>query len=210
MSKKKANPKGGFKGPLLGLLVIGAMGAGALSTFVVMGPGREVPADQRRTERLPEHQEPKPAATRKPAGEDVRNTPPRGVQRDLDDKKVTVLNPKSDAEGNLQYDQEDRNVDEKVGAIRTAINGFLRSENVAPKEAELVKANVKDGLLTLEFNEAFDTTYGTEDERTIVDGILRTAGQWKAVKQVKFTIMGRDLETLGSIELIDPLPVLRP
>lgn len=199
MSNKKSNPNSGNRGALMALLLVGAMGATALTTYITMGPGKSIPKEEQRAERLPEHQEGKTDST---AG--------KMDLKDPVETQVTILSPKSDDKGNITYDKRTETVPQGENRYLLAINSFLEEAKISPEGSKAVAADLEpDGLLTLQFNEAFDTTYGTEDEEILVDGILKSVGQFRAVKRVRFTIMGRPMETLGNIDLTQPMPALR-
>lgn len=90
-----------------------------------------------------------------------------------------------------------------------AINRYLRSVEAVPKEANLIACVIKDGTATLNFNTSFRTSYGTDDESTLINGVLAVMGQFEDVNFVKFTVEGKNLESLGNLDLIDPQSVLR-
>lgn len=89
-----------------------------------------------------------------------------------------------------------------------AVNEFLGQLKMVPKGARAVSCKVSDGLASLDFSNEFETTYGTEDEQTVVKGILTTMSQFKDVKKVKLTVSGRTLDSLGNIDLTAPQDVL--
>ncbi len=122
---------------------------------------------------------------------------------------MAIKRPKYDDEGNLRFESRTEDVPKNTTAYLAAINGFLGEAKLTPEGASATSASLKDGVLTVVFNKAFDSTYGTEDEQTLVNGILVSAGQFPEVKKVKFTIEGRPMETMGNIDLSQPLSTLR-
>ncbi len=92
----------------------------------------------------------------------------------------------------------------------TTKSGREAKTDIAPKEARATKAVLTErGELRLQFNNAFDRTYGSEEERALVDGILHSLGQFKEIVNVQFCIGDQPMETLGHIDLSTPQAVLR-
>ena len=89
-----------------------------------------------------------------------------------------------------------------------AINAFLKTLKVVPKDAVAKTCIVANGTATIDFSPAFETSYGTEDEQTILKGIMTTMSQFKGVKFVKMTVGGKTLESIGNVDLTEPQPVL--
>lgn len=126
------------------------------------------------------------------------------------DKKpadVKVLTPKYD-KGDLKLDSKKVTVTPGEDPKVQAVNGYLAQLTMLPKGAVLKACQISDGVATLDFSNEFETTYGTEDEQTILKGILTTMGQFPEVKQVKLTVGGRTLETLGNVDLTLPQDVI--
>lgn len=173
------------------MLLVGALAAGSIAAWVQMNPTKDIPEAERRVARLPEHQESRP----KPKPRETTS-------------EVEVLKPRY--EGNdLKYDRAKATVPQGEDKMVFAVNQYLKDLKMIPAGAKATKATMKSGDLTLDFNTAFDHTYGSEDERTIVDGILRTLGQFAEINSVRFTIEGQQMETLGHLDLTTPQAVLR-
>lgn len=91
-----------------------------------------------------------------------------------------------------------------------SVNDFLHDSHIAPDEARATKAIMSPkGELKLQFNSAFDRTYGSEEEGALVNGILRSLGKFRQIVNVQFYIGDEPMETLGHIDLTTPQPVLR-
>lgn len=73
----------------------------------------------------------------------------------------------------------------------------------------VLSVDVKDGIATLSFNPAFESGYGTDDERTMIEGLQRTMGQFTDVQKIEIVVDGKNIESLGNIEISEPLDVLR-
>lgn len=191
MSKKRQNHNRKPTNGLWGLLLAGALGAGSLAAWVQMNPTKEIPASEKRVSRLPEHQDSVHSSSETNKG------------------KVQVLKPRYEGD-ELKYDRHEAEVPTGEDKMVYAVNQYLKASKIAPSDALAVKATLaSNGDLKLDFNPAFDHTYGSEDERALVDGILHTLGQFPEINSVSFTIKGEQLETLGHIDLTTPQAVLR-
>ncbi len=166
------------------MLCVGVFGLGALAAYVKLGGADKVPASER-------------SAT----------LPGQGAQKSA--RPVTVLTPRY-SDDKLLFDKTQKTSPEGQDAMVYALNEFLAGSKVTPTDARAESCTVKDGVAMVEFSKAFDRTYGTEDEHTVVEGILRTMGQFPEISSVQFNVGGQPLETLGNIDLTTPQPVLRP
>jgi hypothetical protein len=161
------------------LLALGILGFGGLAWYVANNPYSDLPREMKA---------PKPEVKRE---SEARIFTPKanGAEITLEERKVEV--PKG----------EDPMV--------FSVNAFLQRAMVSPPEAKLLGVQVdEDGLATLSFNRAFERTYGTLDEKTLLDGIRASMGQFPNVKKILLTIEGQPLETLGGVDLTEPLDVL--
>lgn len=90
-----------------------------------------------------------------------------------------------------------------------AVNQYLSGVKAVPQKARAVKCEVSNGIATLDFTPEFETSYGTEDEQTILKGLLTVMAQFDGVQKVKFTVQGRTLESIGNVDLTEPQPVMQ-
>lgn len=91
-----------------------------------------------------------------------------------------------------------------------AVNAFLHNTPVVPKGAEAKSVKLVNGVATVDFNKAFLKSYGTDDESTVVNGLLAALGQFKGVEKAAFTVEGQPIDTLGASDLSAPVEVLKP
>lgn len=193
MNKRRAaNPSRGAsaKGVWF-LFFLGVCVVGGLAAYIQTTPNaREMPQSERR-------------ATR---GDTPRTATTEAAGQDRPKGRVEVLKPEY-VDGDLRYTkssaQTPRGQDERVFAV----NEFLRATGLMPGGARAVSCVVEGGVATIEFSPEFDQTYGTEDERTIVDGVLRALAQFEGVRSVQFQVGGKPMETLGNIDLSRPLKI---
>ncbi|MCC7101968.1 MAG: GerMN domain-containing protein [Fimbriimonadaceae bacterium] len=189
MTKKRKNHK-----PTNGLwavLLAGALVAGSVAAWVQMTDNKSIPISERRS---PTERPGKPAKVHVPQSEG---------------ETVAVLKPRYDGDA-IKYDRTEAQVPKGIDKMVFAVNEFLRESDIAPKDARATKAVLTErGELRLQFNNAFDRTYGSEEERALVDGILHSLGQFKEIVNVQFCIGDQPMETLGHIDLSTPQAVLR-
>jgi hypothetical protein len=137
-------------------------------------------------------------ARRKPSG--PAQSHPRPTQ-------VHVFKPSFEG-GRLSF-SEDRSVTTgDVDPMVYALNQFLQASAVAPG-AKALSVTVSGGVASADFNDAFQREYGTEDEQTLLQGIQRTMGQFHDVRAVQILVAGERIDTIGSVDLTAPLPVIR-
>lgn len=121
---------------------------------------------------------------------------------------VKVLKP-AYKDGELTFSETTQNSGTGEAREVFAVNAFLKETKFLPSGARAESVAVKNGLAEVTFTKEFETTYGTEDEQTLVNGILKTLGQFKEIEKVAFKVDGHALDTLGSIDLSEPQPVIR-
>lgn len=125
-------------------------------------------------------------------------------------EQVTKLTPKMEGD-DLVFEEQRATLPAAVDPMVYAVNDYLSQLEVVPKEGRVESCRVgADKVAILDFTPAFaEGGYATEDEMTVVRGILRVMGQFPEVDFVKFTVEGQPLETLGNIDLSLPQRVDR-
>lgn len=171
--------KGNRSGLLWGLMLLGTVTVASLAAYVKNTPASRVPVDELR------------ASVRRDDGQE---------------RQVRVVSPSYEGSA-LKLDSKSERVPAGADEILFAVNRFLEEAKVSPSQAKAQGAKLDGDLLTLDFNKPFDKRYGTEDEQTLVKGILAAASQFEGVKRVKLTVEGEALESLGNIDLTEPQPV---
>jgi len=177
--KNKGNP---------GLLLLGLAGlaiVGGLSYYVANQPKPEASPSKE-----PQSRVERPAPIQQPG------------------EPVTVFTPEY-SQGELKFKETRQAAEPGQSKEAYAINAFLKQTGFVPANAKVLSVSVQNGLATVTFSEAFETTYGTEDEQTLVNGILKTLGQFKEIRKVVFKVGSHSLDTLGSIDLTEPQDVIR-
>lgn len=164
----------------LAIIVIGLAVLAAIAAYVQLAPAKKVPEAIRRTE--------------------------LGGQATQQAKEVRVLTPRYE-DGNLRFDSRPVRPEPGQDPVMAAINGFLSEARVAPPEAKCLSARREGDLVTLDFSAPFGQTYGAEDEQTLLGGIAKTLAQFPGVERFRITVEGRPIETLGNIDLTDPLAI---
>jgi hypothetical protein len=145
----------------------------------------------------------------------VKLAPADTVPKDVDAEirpgggGVKLLTPYYNDDGGLKYRIEEVNVPKDTDPYVYAVNKYLDLVSSVPEGAVLKSVKIENTIAVLDFSAEFETSYSTFDESTIVNGILTTMGQFPEVSYVKFMVEGKRLETLGNLDLIDPLEVQR-
>jgi spore germination protein GerM len=145
-----------------------------------------------------------PAASVPPERHRSQEDPAQGLRSP---DKVTVYRPRYEGD-DLVFDKTTKATKEEDPKV-FALNEYLKSLPMVPKEARVRSVKVKAGVATVDFTAAFATTYGTEDEQTVVKGLLTTLGQFEDVNEAVLTVEGRPLDTLGHLDLAGPQKVMR-
>lgn len=178
-----ASRKKSNTGIIAALLLVSAVGGAVMGAYVMTTPeARKVPADLRR-----DHVSAKPA------------------------QKPKALVPKMVGH-DVVYEKRDITVPAGQDARVFYVNEFLKelhAKDIGNKSARAIGVDLQDGVAYLDFNRAFDETYGTEDEGILIQGILRTLGQFPDINKVQFEIEGKPMETTGNIDLKTPQDVIR-
>lgn len=164
---------------ILGIGIVGGLGA-----YVKMS-GTGIPPE--------EHREQNPGKKLEPPKVDVKSHE--------ETQALKSFVPHFSESGDLSFTTKPLTVPDGEDARVYAVNHFLQETKVAPAEAKLMSIDVHDGIATLSFNKAFFDGYGTDDERTLVEGLQKTLGQFKEIQTLDFRNEGAKVESLGNIEL---------
>ncbi|MHB0997743.1 MAG: GerMN domain-containing protein [Armatimonadota bacterium] len=106
-------------------------------------------------------------------------------------------------------------VDSKGDLVKSAFNLLIEEvdtddlANPIPEGTSILGLNIKDGLLTLDFSREIVDNFsgGSEDEGLLLESILKTAAQFKNIRQVQLMVEGKPLDTLGHLDFSGPLDV---
>ncbi len=136
----------------------------------------------------------------------LKPAPPAAQEQRSGD--VKVYTPHYDPKGNLSLKPGLAHATTKEDPRVFAVNQYLAQLSMVPKDARAKACTVRSGVATIDFTSSFDTTYGTEDEQTILKGILTAMSQFPEVRRVLFTVDGKPLSSIGNVDLTDPQPVI--
>lgn len=171
------------------LFLVAAGGATALGIYVQSGHDKVPPAEPA----------PKPQIT-------------RPVEKPIEHKEqnptVMVLVPSSKGE-NLTFKEDNRPLPLGEDAKVYSINEYLRQLPSVPKDAKALSVEISNRTAVVQFNKAFtDASYGSMDEKFVLDGVCATMGEFPDIDQVMFQFDGKPIDSLGHADLTDPLPVI--
>jgi len=150
----------------------------------------------------PEERKPEPTITRKV------DQKPAEKPKELASEGSVLVPTMNGME--LTFQSETRPMPAGSNPMVFAVNEYLKQIPAVPKDARLVGVEVIDHTAIMQFNRVFgETTYGSEDEKTVLDGLCATMGMFPDVSQIKLEAEGKGIDSLGHVELGDPLPVTR-
>lgn len=195
MPSQTKSRKQGLKTPLVLFWTCASVLALAFG-YAKFSDGNRVPLDERRDTRVVG-----PSTGGKVAADSEK---PRIARRDT----VTVSKPVYDS-NDLRYTSTNHPVKSNEDPYLVAINGFLEASHVVDQGAKAVSAHLEGSVLVINFSKPFERTYGTDDERTLIDGILHTVRQFNEVQAVRILVVGDRIDTLGNIDLNEDLQVTR-
>lgn len=193
MARKKKNARGATAAILAGVFVVTGLAA-----YIANGPGKNVPA--------PEARQDKPELSPTVKAPDTQHHADNQAKKETQD--VTLYTPKYDG-GELKFDKTPGTANAGSDAMIKVVNEYLAKIPAVPKEGRLKGVEIHGGIATLSFTPEFENGYGSEDEETIVVGILTALGQFPDIKKAQFTIEGKQLESLGHADLSTPQDVIR-
>jgi len=90
-----------------------------------------------------------------------------------------------------------------------ALNAYLKLVPAVPQGAEVTGVVVVSGTATVNGNKAFgEASYGSMDEKLVLDGICATLGQFSDVEKVVIQVEGKPIDSLGHADLTVPMDVI--
>lgn len=173
-------------GPIFFAFLGGAVLTG--SAFLVMNGGlREVPPELKRQDKI------------------SGDPPPKAAE-------VTIYTPKFDDKGSVSFEGKAQKIEPGAEdtAVLDAVNAYLGNAAAVPKDAKLMSIKMDGTTAILDFNAAFRAGYGTDEESAVINGVLVTLGQFPQIKKALFRVEGKPLDTLGVMDLSEPLDVASP
>ncbi len=129
------------------------------------------------------------------------------VQPNPTEKKPTIQVPvpKND-NGNVVFEMKPKEADIGTDIVVESVNAFLKSSKIAT-EAKVISAKYEGDHLILDTTKLFDRGYGTDDEHTLFDGIVKAVSANSKVKTLEFLSNGSPVSSLGNIEFNGPIKV---
>lgn len=125
-----------------------------------------------------------------------------------ENEKADVLVPRYEGH-DLKFDSKSVSVPKGEDARVFAVEGFLKNANVLPPGARLLGVSVNDGVATISFNREIFNGFGSDDERTLVNGLAHVLGQFKDIDKFVLLGNGEAVDSLGHLDLSEPQPVVR-
>lgn len=123
-----------------------------------------------------------------------------------DPTSITIKKPQF-LDGELTFDDSTIEVPKGQDPKKFALNTYLAQLSYVPVEATVQSVTMDGSVAVVDFSEAIEAGYGTEDESILINGLLASLSQFEGVDWMRLTVNGKPLTTLGSSDLTDPLPV---
>jgi len=118
-----------------------------------------------------------------------------------------VLTPKSKG-GDLSFDQSTESVPKGTDPIVYAVNRYLQNSHVTKPEAKVLGVRIDpDGVAEFDCTEAMETSVGSSDEQTLIQGISKTLSQFPNIKKAKFLVSGEVIDTWGNVDISNGIDV---
>lgn len=129
-------------------------------------------------------------------------------KRQDDDSRVNVFKP-SYRDDKMVLEPEPVRVPAGRTKLFAAVSELIRDEKLFPKGVKLLGAEVKGKTAELNFSEELRAGYSTDEEEALLKSLSATVGQFPEVENLRILVAGSAVETLGNVDLSDPLPVTR-
>ena len=130
------------------------------------------------------------------------------VQKENGDARVNVFKP-SYQDDKMVLKPTPINVPPGRTKLFAAVSELIRDEKLFPKGVKLLSAEVKGRTAELNFSEELRAGYSTDEEEALLKSLSATVGQFPEVDNMRILVSGSAVDTLGNVELSDPLPVMR-
>jgi spore germination protein GerM len=182
------------------MTVISCTAVAGLAVYVTKAPnGARVPQEEHRNGGGPEMQ-----VTNRRAAPNVKVEPIDETEAVGETAQVLTPRYKGD---DLTFTREKRNVPADEDAKTFALREFLKKANVTPAGTRLLSVSVSGGVATLSFNKNLYGGYGSDDERTLINGIAEVLKQFPDVKKAVLVVDGEAVDSLGHLEITDGILV---
>lgn len=187
MKRKKRNKKNA-QGILVALALIALASFAGLAAYVRFSPAGEYSRMEKTKLEVIKKERKKPAS-----------------KRIEESQQVYVPRPFARG-GSVEWTFEIVQAQHGVDPLVLAVNRFLESSKIA-SNAKLLEVRYRGENAELEFENLFYSGYGTDDEQTLLKGILIAVSENSKAKTVTFYENGKLVRSLGNIELEIPQPV---
>ncbi|GMV37889.1 MAG: hypothetical protein AMXMBFR61_23970 [Fimbriimonadales bacterium] len=125
-----------------------------------------------------------------------------------EDARVNVFKP-SYEDDKMVLEARRINVPPGRTKLFAAVSELVRDEKLFPKGVRLLSAEVKGKTAELNFSAELRAGYSTDEEEALLKSLSATVGQFPDVENMRILIDGSPVDTLGSVDLSEPVPVTR-
>lgn len=193
MPKKSNSPSS--RGVLI-VAMVATMGVVGFAAYVKMSPNAaRVPDDLRRSTSL---EQPLVRPAQRKHEPDVEVT----------SRKVDLLIP-AVVDGEVKLSKPASEVPKGMNPMVFATTETLKSFGV--EDGRALGVQVKDKTALLDVNEQLvDHGFGSTEEGQVIKALQMVLGQFSQIDRFELIFDGNKVDSLGSIDLTDPIPVVRP
>ncbi len=89
----------------------------------------------------------------------------------------------------------------------SALNGILDGMPNIPAGADVASVKVNGGLAMVDFTPEIQKGYGSSEESELINGLLKGLAEFDQIQRAQFSVQGQPLESLGHLELLEPVDV---
>jgi len=113
---------------------------------------------------------------------------------------------------NDQFKAEPTSVQVKTDEtpLVAAVTEMLDQDKLFQKKVKLLNATLQGNTATLSFSKELRGGYSTDEEEALLKTLLTTCGQFPRIAKVRILVEGQPVDTLSSVDLSEPLDVIRP
>jgi hypothetical protein len=76
-----------------------------------------------------------------------------------------------------------------------------------PAEADVASVKVNGGLAMVDFTPEIQKGYGSGEESELINSLLKGLAEFDQIQRAQFSVQGQPLESLGHLELLEPVDV---
>lgn len=194
-SKKSSNRK---SRALVTAILLCGLGVAGLATYVHF---------DKAAQRVPDVLRRAPEVTPKDSTDEVRK-PRTGPEVEVEPSVAPSVKLLATDGDSMSLNSESITVPTGQKPIVFVANAVLKTLKI--DQARAIGVDIKGKNALIDFNEGFDQGFGSSEEGTVIKAFQTVLGQFPQVDSFQFVVDGKVLDTLGQVDLSEPIAVIRP